>query len=195
MRRPLAFCAVIVFNAVWSIAFANGGSGGGGGGGGGGGRGGTAPGTQVVDSKGTVVGYIYNAYGPDGGFERQINSEWYLIRPGLLPSGIFASQPSYLYTSKNCSGTTYADTGIPSLSNSPGGLPPLASVTSPKAGQSSNVVVTTATIIYPQRPYQQLPIFSKSSGDVCVPNSKALEAVVGIAGKTTITVVPPLKIQ
>jgi hypothetical protein len=116
----------------------------------------------------------------------------------LLPSGIFASQPSYLYTSKNCSGTAYADTGIPSqpsLSSSLGGLPPLASVTSPRAGQTSNVVVTTATIIYPQPPYQQLPIFSKSFGDVCAANSKAFEAVVGIAGRKTITVVPPLRIQ
>ena len=69
-RRLLGFWAVIVINVVWSIALANAGSGGGGGGGGPGGRGGTAPGTLVVDSKGTVVGYIYNAYGPDGGFER-----------------------------------------------------------------------------------------------------------------------------
>jgi hypothetical protein len=153
-----------------------------------------APGTQVVDRKGAIVGYIY-ASGNANGFERQINGDWYLVKPGLVPSGIIAILPIYSYTSKNCSGTAYAFAGSSKFTGIPGGLPPEVQASSPEATQANAAIVTTATIIYPQKPYQKLPLFSHRIGNVCSSFSQAAEGIVGIAAKEIITVVPPLKIQ
>ena len=44
------------------------------------------PGTQIVDSTGTVVGYEYG-----GSFERQVEGNWYYISDGVAIDGLVST--------------------------------------------------------------------------------------------------------
>ncbi len=140
-----------------------------------------APGTQVVDSRGTVVGNLLVG----GEVTRKINGIWISfsgpIRDGIVTE--LLSNINFYYTSSNCTGTAYLDATLLPIPGYP-------------VGQET--VSKTVTIYYPAPPYQSLPISSRAV--VGVPNNCQTFAQpfmddVGVVATTPLTVVPPLSVQ
>jgi hypothetical protein len=157
-----------------------------------------APGTQVVDAKGTVVGYVY---GPSVSFEpleRKIGGRWYNIHPGIVSEGLLAQNivipvyaccgSGFLYTSTDCSGTAYLQSDD---------VPPFAYFVNSAVPPISYTPVSTATIYYPRPPYKTMPIGSAfewgTNGAACLSHSGQVN--VGTVGKQKLTVIPPLSVQ
>ena len=146
----------------------------------------TPPGTEVVDSRGAVVGNL--AVG-QGLTERQINGVWYAFflasRDGLF---VFPTNAlTIYYTSTNCTGTAYLDARS---------LPPIVFLTNPNFPDGGGPV-NSATMDYPAAPFQALPIssFSNGNGNSCQLLSPPTTMTVGLVTTTTLTVVPPLSVR
>jgi hypothetical protein len=140
-----------------------------------------APGTQVVDSKGTVVGNLFSG----ASVIRQINRVWVefqgVIRDGIEPES--QNNIQFIYTSSNCSGTPYLDaTSIPISGYAIGSAP----------------ISKTVNIYYPAPPYQSLLISSRTTPPGSPNNCQTIppEMVdVGAVASASLTVVPPLSVR
>ena len=144
-----------------------------------------APGTQIVDSTGAVIGNFCGF----GCVTRNVNGVWLVLRDSVSRDGLITEPPDFvgisnaiLYTSSNCSGAVYLDaSSIP--------------INGYMVGQVSGGVHTTATIYYPATPYQSLLISSSNNGGACQVANPPFMVDAGVATTTPLTVVPPLSIQ
>ena len=141
-----------------------------------------APGTQIVDSTGAVVGNFCGF----GCVTRNVNGVWLSLVSGVRRDGLVVSSTTpvpFMYTSSNCSGTAYLDaTSIPINGYMVNGV-------------AISGVATTATLYYPATPYQSLLISSSNNGGACQVANPPFMVDAGVATTTPLTVVPPLSIQ
>ncbi len=142
-----------------------------------------APGIQLVDRNGKVVG---NLLGP-GQVIRKINGAWVEFT-GVVRDGLIPTQPdNVFYTTSNCSGIVYLDARtvpMPGFLIGPAG--------------SEYVAGKTATIYYPAPPYRTLPLSSRivqAPTTKCEKISPPLMIDVGVAKTTSLTVAPPLSVR
>lgn len=170
-----------------------------------------APGTQVVDSKGTIIGNYMPYFPNDGffslgiqnsGFTRQIGGVWMAVmgypNPSLFDNGFWTAPLNgvpFEYTTANCTGTKYLAAD---------GLYPMAYATNPSDPTQPAFGAPSTTIYYPATPFIELAYNSYQQGNlsglagpptngVCVTSSGQIRS--GAAASTTLTVVPPLSIQ
>jgi hypothetical protein len=162
------------------------------------------PGTQIVDSKGTVIGNFIgysdnstvapqNANGSDASVvSRQISGGPWVAFEVVTPTGsggngwglntIAQNQLDLFYTSTNCTGTPYMQAqSIPVI-----GYPVTA----------SGGISASATIYYAAPPYQLVPMGSftqGSQGGAC--NSTAQQVYAGLAATANVSFVPPFSLQ
>jgi hypothetical protein len=158
-----------------------------------------AAGTEIVDSKGTLVGLVNGnlAYywDPSFGFVsepghalRQVpDGQWVSFAVDAL--GMWASAVNavaLLYTSNNCMGVPYLN------ANS---IPMMGSVVnaSIKPGSGSKEV-GAGTLYYASPPFQVVPISSRKSGTACSPQTPQ-NIYVGVAKSVKLSFSPPFSIK
>jgi hypothetical protein len=130
--------------------------------------------TKVVDSKGAVVGAFH--FGGEN-VTRQVAAglwiDFYVSEQGFAL--ITLSDVNFYYTSANCTGTPYIQSGFPS------------------SGFVVALAHGTGTLYYPVPPYQTLPIASYSGSGACFVYGYPLE--VGTVATVNLNFTPPFSLQ
>jgi hypothetical protein len=138
-----------------------------------------AAGTLIVDSKGALVGLLDSQ---DRAYRQLSDGQWveFLVEVGGLQIGPI---PSFLYTSKNCTGTRYLDASA---------LPTVGYLLSTaKAGP-----VATGTLYYAHLPFQLLSFFSeKAPTGPCFPFTNSVFDFAGVAQSVKLSFSPPFSIK
>jgi hypothetical protein len=145
------------------------------------------PGTQVVDSKGVVVGNIVQ----QNMVERQVTGGLWVTFSVGVPGIAVAIAPSLanltnpLYTPSNCS-------GIPYLSVLP--LPTTSFAFSPTASNFGNFF-PSATLYFAGASVQSLPITSELTTDGCTQVTPVLTQLVGPLTSVNLSFAPPFSVR
>jgi hypothetical protein len=145
-----------------------------------------AAGTQIVDSKGALVGLVNRA---SNALRQLLDGQWVSFPvelSGLVATDALNGNSSFIvyYISINCTGTPYLDASS---------VPPLGVVVNPSVG-SAGGIVGSGKLYYPSQPFMATPVFSAWQFGSCgFPTSQFV--VAGQAASVNLSFSPPFSIK